>query len=195
MEEIEEIIEEAGESKLNSTIAILVALTATVTAIANIKDDNIVQAMTKAQANSVNTWAYFQSKSTKQQIAEGRRLAIEMQIAVAENLAPDVRKQLEQKRDEAASSVARYETEKAEIQKKAEDYTKEYDRLNLHDDQFDIAEASLTVSIALYGVTALTQKRWLMWFASVFAAVGLVMVIAGFLQWSLRPEWLAKFLG
>ena len=195
MEEIEEIIEEAGESKLNSTIAILVALTATVTAIANIKDDNIVQAMTKAQANSVNTWAYFQSKSTKQQIAEGRRLAIEMQIAVAENLAPDVRKQLEQKRDEAASSVARYETEKAEIQKKAEDYTTEYDRLNLHDDQFDIAEASLTVSIALYGVTALTQKRWLMWFASVFAAVGLVMVIAGFLQWSLRPEWLAKFLG
>ena len=195
MEEIEEIIEEAGESKLNSTIAILVALTATVTAIANIKDDHIVQAMTKAQANSVNTWAYFQSKSTKQQIAEGRRLAIEMQIAVAENLAPDVRKQLEQKRDEAASSVARYETEKAEIQKKAEDYTKEYDRLNLHDDQFDIAEASLTVSIALYGVTALTQKRWLMWFASVFAAVGLVMVIAGFLQWSLRPEWLAKFLG
>lgn len=195
MEEIEEIIEEAGESKLNSTIAILVALTATVTAIANIKDDNIVQAMTKAQANSVNTWAYFQSKSTKQQIAEGRRLAIEMQIAVAENLAPDVRKQLEQKRDEAASSVARYETEKAEIQKKAEDYTKEYDRLNLHDDQFDIAEASLTVSIALYGVTALTQKKWLMYFASGFAAVGLFMVIAGFLQWNLRPEWLAKFLG
>ena len=38
-------------------------------AICNIKDGNIVQAMSQAQAHGINTWAYFQANSTKQSIA------------------------------------------------------------------------------------------------------------------------------
>jgi len=37
-----------------------------------------------------------------------------------------------------------------------------YDRLNVHDDQFDMAEALMSIGIALFGVTALTQKRALL---------------------------------
>lgn len=35
------------------------------------------------------------------------------------------------------------------------------DAMNVHDDPFDLAEACLSVGIALAGVTALTRKRWL----------------------------------
>ena len=71
-------------------------------------------------------------------------------------------------------------------------YDAAYDALNTHDDQFDMSESFLTVSIALCGVTALTRRRWLFGLAAVFAISGLVLEIAGFLQWSLHPEWLAK---
>jgi hypothetical protein len=89
----------------------------------------------------------------------------------------------------------RYEKEKEEIQQAAQNYEKEYERLNVHDDQFDMAESFLTVSIALCGVTALTRRRWLFALAVLFAVSGLFLEVAGFLQWSFHPEWLAKLLG
>ena len=69
-ETINESLEHASESKLNSRIAIFVALTATFMALCNIKGGNIVQNMAKAQSKSVSDWTYFQSKSTKQNLSE-----------------------------------------------------------------------------------------------------------------------------
>ena len=71
----------------------------------------------------------------------------------------------------------------------------EYDRLNVHDDQFDMAASFLTTSIALCGVAALTRRPWLFGIAVVFACIGLLLEFAGFAQWSFHPEWLAKLLG
>ena len=71
-ETISEAVEKAGESKdsLNSLIAILVALIATFMALCNIKDGNIVQAMSQEQSKAVDSWSYYQAKSTKQNLAE-----------------------------------------------------------------------------------------------------------------------------
>jgi len=84
--------------------------------------------------------------------------------------------------------------EKEDIRKQAEDAQKEYDRLNVHDDQFDMSEAALSIAIALLGVSALTRKRWLVGLAIVFAGFGVVLGVAGFLGWNLHPDALAKFL-
>lgn len=62
---ISESLEHAAESRLNSYIAICVAVTATFMALCNIKGGNIVQNMSKTQSKAVNDWTYFQSKSTK----------------------------------------------------------------------------------------------------------------------------------
>jgi len=59
---IQESVENAGKSKINSMVAVLVALSATFMAICNVKDGNIVQAMSQAQANSIDSWSYFQAK-------------------------------------------------------------------------------------------------------------------------------------
>ena len=67
---IQEPVEEAGKSKINSRVAIFVAITATFMALCNVKDGNIVQAMSQAQARAIDAWSYFQAKSTKQSIAE-----------------------------------------------------------------------------------------------------------------------------
>ena len=69
-ETIQESLEQASRNKINSRVALFVAITATFMALCNVKDGNIVQAMSQAQANAVNTWSYFEAKSTKQSITE-----------------------------------------------------------------------------------------------------------------------------
>ena len=88
----------------------------------------------------------------------------------------------------------RYEKEKNEIKAQAEKYQKTYDDLNLHDDQFDLSDAALSVSIALFGVTALTKKRWLLGVAFAFMLFGVFFGVAGFAGWSVHPSALMSWL-
>ena len=89
----------------------------------------------------------------------------------------------------------KYDQEKAQIRKDAEQAGDDYNALNVHDDQFDLAEACLSISIALAGITALTKKRWLFVIAVVLALIGIVYGFAGFLQWQLHSDLMAKLLG
>src|SRR5213075_3034478 len=68
--DISEAIEQGRDSRLNAIVATMVALTATFMALCNVKDGNIGQGMAQAQASVVDTWSYFQAKSTKQSLAE-----------------------------------------------------------------------------------------------------------------------------
>ena len=67
-ENIEKTIEESQHNPINSRVALFVAIAATVMALCNVKDGNIVQAMSQAQAHALNAWSYFEAKSTKQNI-------------------------------------------------------------------------------------------------------------------------------
>lgn len=186
-------VEKGPESRLDATVAVLVAAAATVLAVGNIKDGNIVQAMAQAQAQSVSAWNQYQSKSTKENVAESaaeeltglRELATT--AAAQAHLGARIAFQREQ--------TTRYAQEKAQIRAEAEGYIAEYDRLNTHDDQFDMSEACLSVAIALLGVTALTRRRWLLWFGVGLVAVGVALTISGFAGWSFHPTWLARLLG
>ncbi|HEV7516234.1 MAG TPA: DUF4337 domain-containing protein [Thermoanaerobaculia bacterium] len=186
--------ESPDTSRLNTVVAALVALLATVMAVGNIKDGNIVQAMQQAQSNRVDTWSYYQAKSTKGHLAESIRDQLQLQRELNPGANPEARALLDKKIAFYQAQVAKYEKEKAEIQGKAKGYEAEYDRLNVHDDQFDMAEAGLNVAIALLGISALTRKWWLVWIAVAFASFGVLMDAAGFLGWALHPNMLAKWL-
>ncbi len=191
----QEAIEAAQKSKLNSAVAVLVALSATFVALCNVKDGNVVQAMAQAQAGAVDQWAYYQSKSTKQHIAETTADQLTVQRDIALNPTPAARQLLDSKIIQYAKEAAKYERDKAQIKAQADGLSRQYDALNVHDDQFDMSEACFSVGIALMGVTALTQKRWLLGIASGFAAFGLIFGFAGFCGWNLHPDWLARLLG
>jgi hypothetical protein len=66
--------------------------------------------------------------------------------------------------------------------------------MNVHDDQFDMSDATLSIAIALLGVSALTRKKWLVAVAILFATFGVVMGLSGFFAWNLHPDAFAKFL-
>jgi hypothetical protein len=169
---------------INGIVALLVSFTATFMAICNIKDGNIVQAMQQAQAETIDAWSYFQAKSTKEVIVSGtldllKQQGLSAQPAVAE---------YEQK-------IEKYEKEKSDIKKEAEKNQKKYDDLNIFDDQFDMTEAFLSISLSLLGVTALTQKRWLLYFASGMNLIGFILGLASFFKLNLHFSFISNILG
>lgn len=184
-ETIQESIEQAGKNKLNSKVALFVAITATFMALCNVKDGNIVQAMSQAQAHSIDAWSYFQAKSTKQSIAESALETIKLQNTTG---SADLVKKYD-------DEIKRYEKEKSGIKAQAEGYQKQYDDINLFDDQFDMTEALLTISIAMFGITSLTQKKWLLYFSSVVSLIGIILGMAAFMKISLHSDFISKLLG
>ncbi len=57
-----------------------------------------------------------------------------------------------------------------------------------------MTEALLSISIALFGITALTNSRWLLWFAMSLSAGGFVLGITAFMKISLHSDWVANIL-
>ena len=193
-EAVRESLERVSGSRLNSAVATMVAVSATFMAICNIKDSNVVQAMTQAQAQTIDTWAYYQAKSTKQHVAEVALDQLTIQRETLRDASAEVRALLERKAAEYKANIERYGREEEEIKARAEVLQREYDRLNVRDDQFDMAEATLSLAVALFGITALTQKRWLLGVAAAFMGVGFVLGLAGFVGWSIHPGFLARLL-
>jgi hypothetical protein len=194
-ETISEAVQKATESHdaLNNLIALLVALLATFMALCNIKDGNIVQAMSQDQSKAVDQWSYYQAKGMKQNLAES--VLDQLQIRKAQpGLTPQESALLDKEVAIYTATVKKYEGQKEDIKKTAEGAEKDYDRLNVHDDQFDMSEAAVSISIALLGVSALTRKKWLVAVAILFATFGVVMGLAGFFAWGIHPDAIAKFL-
>ena len=184
-ETIKEAIEKAEESSINSRVAIIVSLVATFMALCNIKNSSMIQSMSRAQAHSIDAWSYYQAKGTKENLEKNTIDLLKLQ---SQKVSDVVLKSYEDR-------IAKYEKEKEEIKKQAEGYEKQYDEIHEFNDQFEITEALLSISIALFGITALTQKKWLFGFAVLLSLTGVVLGTTAFFKISLLGEWVAKLLG
>jgi hypothetical protein len=193
-ETVSEAVEKGQGGSLNTIIAVAVAITATFTALCNVKDGNIGQAMQQAQARTFDQWTNYQAKGTKLNIAEAALDGLLIQRELAAGAAPEIRKVIDERIQANLERIKHLNIAKADAQEQAEAAQKEYDHLNFRDDQFDMAEATTSIAIALFGITALTQKRRLLYVAMAFAGFGVLMGLAGFLGLSLHPDFLARLL-
>jgi len=159
---------DAGRGSLTNQIAVFTAVVATVGAIfaymggltqanAGLYKNNAGIKKTEAS----DQWNYFQSKSTKQALAE-----------FARDMSADERKQGWQEK------ASRYDKEKAEIQfvaRKLEEEATDWDRKSeaqMHQHhRWAQATTALQVSIALAAMALLTRKKWLEW--GMFGVAGL----------------------
>src|SRR5438270_1264094 len=129
-----ELSAEAKDKRLNRMVAITVVIFSVAAGLGNIKDGNIVQGMAQAQANSLDRWNEYQATRTKLHIIETARaqLAATGAAGAARAIA------------RFDSDAAKYTGESPQLSKEAKGFSDQYDALNVHDDQFDAAEASLT---------------------------------------------------
>jgi Na+/glutamate symporter len=117
------------------------------------------------KTSASNQWNYFQSKSTKQSLAE-----ISRDLASAD------------KRDKYQEKIDRYEKEKKEIQAKAElleAKSKEWDEKSdaeMHQHhRWAQATTALQVAIALAAIALLTKRKWLEYGMFGMAALGAII--------------------
>ena len=177
--------------RLNSAVAITIALLATFVGICKVKDDNIVQAMQQAQADKLDQWSFYQARNIRQEVAEATAAELEaasqgQPTAVQARYAPLVARYRALAVDQA--------TKKVELQRAAEADQRTYDALNFRDDQFDLSDALTALAISLLALTSLTGKRALFVVALVATALGVLMGIAGLSGWSLHPDAIARLL-
>jgi hypothetical protein len=192
LNEKEEKDKEHSKSRLNTWVAVTVAILATFMGLCKVKDDNIVQQMQQDQAKSVDTWAWYQAKKTRIVAAQG---TID-QLELAAISAPAVSKAgYEKKIGDYKKYIDKEQKDLKDVQDKAKGYDDDYDRWNFHDDQFDLSDAMLAMSIALLAVTSLTQKKWLFVLAMVPTFVGVLMGLSGLFGWHIHSNLAAKWLG
>jgi Domain of unknown function (DUF4337) len=187
----EKTSDDGGHHRLNTAVAITVAILATFMGICKVKDDNIVQAMQQAQADKLDHWAYYQARNIRQEIADST--VVQLGIAKLGRTEPE--------KPAIDATIAKYErivmeqsTKKAELKRQAEQDQKNYDSLNFRDDQFDLSDALLAIAIALLAVTALTRLWWLYWVSLAPTGFGILMGLAGLLGWPMHPDALMRLL-
>ena len=120
------------------------------------------------KTEAANQWSYFQSKSTKQSLAE-----------FARDLAS------EDKRAAYQARIDRYEAEKNEIRKKAEALdaeSREKDaaseaQMHQHH-RWAQATTALQIAIAMAAIALLTKRRWLEWATLGLGGLGVAIGVA-----------------
>jgi hypothetical protein len=182
---------DARARHLNTWVALTVALLATFMGICKVRDDNLVQAMQQAQSDKIDHWSFYQARNIRQEIAQAT--VDQLQLATTGASAAAQAK--------AAPLIAKYTAIVADQQKKKDELQKQaladqaqYDALNFHDDQFDLADALTAIAISLLALTSLTQRRWLFWVALTAAILGVIMGLAGLMSLRIHPDALSRLL-
>jgi len=180
-----------ARGRLNTMVAISVALLATFMGICKVKDDNIVQAMQQAQADKIDSYAWYQARNIREEVANSTVAQLKALEASASQAAQSVIAE----QIKTYQALAQDQSEKKKVQQAdADKANRTYNELNFHDDQFDLSDAMLALAISLLAVTALTQKRWLFIIAMVPTFFGVFMGLAGLLSWHIHPNSLTRLL-
>src|SRR5258705_9393087 len=182
---------DARARRLNTWVAVTVALLATLIGICKVKDDNLVQAMQQAQADKLDHWSFYQARNIRQEVAQAE---LDQLLATQASEPAAARSAL-------APVVARYQalvvdqkTKKDSLRVAADVDQRTYDALNYRDDQFDLSDALTALAISLLALTSLTQKRWLFGVAMIATVLGVVMGLAGLAGWHVHPAALTRML-
>ena len=182
---------ESPHDKLNMSVAVVVAVLATFMGICKVKDDNICQGMQQAQVNKVDHWSFYQARNVREEIARSTIVTLELG---AIGRPPAERVQID-------AAIAKYKAladdqarKKEEVKAQAEQDQKDYDAANFRDDQFDLSDALLAISISLLAITALTRQRWLFIGAMIPTVAGVFMGLSGLSGWPFHPGALVALL-
>jgi hypothetical protein len=166
----------AGPSGEMTLSAITAAVLAVLAAIGSLISGHAVNQAILAQTKATDQWSYYQAKSTKQQLYEVGAKLIEALSPSAGGGAAESRagslRQFQQERD-------RYDREKEEIKKEAENLEAE-SRHEFHKHhQFALGIACFQVGIVLASVSILVRNRVIYTLSLVSGAAGLICLIMG----------------
>lgn len=135
-----------------------------------------------SQAQASDQWAYFQAKSTKENLytLEAERLKLMLETLPA-NTPATVTAHYRELVQQYGIKLAKYRQEKQEIQDKARELEATRDEAQRHSGPFGLAVIFLQVAILISSIAGLMQKKMLWYTALPVGLIGLVYFADGFL--------------
>src|ERR1700730_10789305 len=111
-EKKKEVTDARSTRKLNTLVAISVALLATFMGICKVKDDNIVQAMQQAQADKIDNYSWYQARNIREEVA---RATVAQLTALAASAPPQAKAAYDEQ-IKAYTVIAQEQAEKKKTQ-------------------------------------------------------------------------------
>ena len=134
-----------------------------------------------SQTQASDQWAFYQSKSIKGYLYEIQKTELEIELQNLKADTPEnIRKQMQAHIAAYDSNITRYDSEKAEIQKKAREFEGIRDHALTHGQSFHMAVIFLQIAILLSSISALMKKKpvWILGLAT--GVFGIIYFINGF---------------
>lgn len=140
-------------------VALTIALLAVVLALVENQGDNAKTSSILKTNEAANQWAYYQSKSIKQNLYETEARLVGFLSTADQESQAETKAQI-------ASEVARYQAEKGEIRRTAEQLVSEAAANSLVNDRCDLASLLLQVAVVVCSVSILSTWKPL-WLAGI----------------------------
>lgn len=134
-----------------------------------------------SQEQASDKWSYFQSKGMKMYIYETQKEALALNILRIPDSEKSVKEAYQKKINDFGMSIKKFEKEKAEIKKEAEQLESLRDEAQIHSKAFGMAVIFLQISILLSSIGALIKRKYLWYGAIGVGAVGIFYFLNGFL--------------
>lgn len=134
-----------------------------------------------SQAQETDQWAFYQAKSIKGHAFTMQKERMEIDLMAQEKTLPaDVAQKYRDAISNYDKSVKRYDSEKEEIKKKAEELSAQKTLAQERGGNFGYGLIFLQIAVMLSSIAAITKKPPL-WYLGLFsAAVGTVFALNGF---------------
>ncbi len=135
-----------------------------------------------SQTRASDQWAFYQAKSIKGYIYEMQKDKLELELDAMGAGAPRGTVEIYRKKiADYGKKVAKYDGEKADIQKEAKRFEQVRDDAQKHGQVFGIAVIFLQIAILLSSIAALIKKKYVWVIGMAVGLAGIVYFIDGFL--------------
>ncbi len=162
---------------VESLCAITTTVLAVMTAIVSARSATCVSRIQILTAKEGSAWAYYQAKSIKQNLAELQRSTFEALAVGAANA--EQKAVLESKIKAVLQEVERYDAEKTQIRKEAEDTGAQNKKLARKGNFFSASVVFFQIAIMLSSVSALIKRKELWIIGIIFGVVAILLLTQG----------------
>jgi hypothetical protein len=190
--EVSDHIAEAGEhhhpdhgvsdATFRKRVGLFISLLAVLLAITGTGGSNAMKTAINANIERSDAWNFYQARNIRE---TATRLAADALELMQPGLSDAARGAIDLKLDAYRQAIQHYESDpandgKAELKAKAEAAEAKRDLAQMRGEFFEIAEALLQIAIVLASTCILTASRQLLIVSALFAGVGVVLSVNGF---------------
>jgi hypothetical protein len=168
-------------------VGLLIGVLACLMAITTVAGANMMKQTINANIEASDTYAFYQAKTLRQQVWLASSDTMEALRLAVPDLPPAAKAFIDARQEAARKNIARWESApetqdgKQELLRKAAAAIAQRDAAREHNEWFEIAEAMLQIAVVVASTAVLTLSRRLLTVCLVFAAIGVVASLNGFI--------------